>query len=435
MDLVDLVTRPLTGLWPRDSHGHVDSEAARWRPGRLVLRHPSFSAIAGVRSSGMGSTRRCWWPERGVGGLETVLALQALAADRVRASRCWRRTATSRTGRWPSPSRSRPAACSASRIAAIAADRGVPLHRDALARVHPDERVRRDAGGRAPGVRRARARARRPAGGGRAGRADVPRPAGRRARRRGRERRCARGDRAGWRSSSPAARRGRCRCTSSRCRPRPPCASRPGRRAHARHAGADAARRLRRGGGRRDRRAARRAGHRAAHRALAAVVDGGRRWMGLEGRRSPVDHVDRAAARWSARAPRGVPVRPARLRARSTQYTRVDRARRRAMRSATSRPAGVKQGGLAAQQADVAATVIAAGAGAPVEPAPYEPRAARHAAHGRRAALSAPRARAPADEVARARCCGGRPAKIVGRHLAPYLAAARELAHAEPAAR
>ena len=59
----------------------------------------------------------------GVAGLETVLALQALAGERSRSS-CSRPNATSRTGRWRWPSRS------ARRVhrfplAAIAADRGV----------------------------------------------------------------------------------------------------------------------------------------------------------------------------------------------------------------------------------------------------------------------------------------------------------------------
>ena len=42
---------------------------------------------------------------------------------------------------------------------------------------------------------------------------------------------------------------------------------------------------------------------------------------------------------------------------------------------------GVKQGGIACQQADAAAADIAARAGAPLEPAPFTTGAARHAAH------------------------------------------------------
>ena len=64
--------------------------------------------------------------------------------------------------------------------------------------------------------------------------------------------------------------------------------------------------------------------------------------------------------------------RPARLR---TGRRVHPRARRRVgvRASATSPPMGIKQGGLAAQQADVAAQVIAATAGADVQPQPYRP--------------------------------------------------------------
>jgi sulfide:quinone oxidoreductase len=83
---------------------------------------------------------------------------------------------------------------------------------------------------------------------------------------------------------------------------------------------------------------------------------------------------------------------------------------------------GIKQGGLAAQQADVAAAVIAAGAGAPVEPQPFRPvlrgmlltggvpRYLRHERKGASAASEGEPLWWP-------------PAKIAGRHLAPYLAA------------
>jgi sulfide:quinone oxidoreductase len=83
--------------------------------------------------------------------------------------------------------------------------------------------------------------------------------------------------------------------------------------------------------------------------------------------------------------------------------------------------AGVKQGGLAAQQADVAAAVIAARAGAAVRPAPYRPvlrgmlltgGVPRYLRHGPGAD----------DETSAGEPLWWPPAKIAGRHLAPYLA-------------
>jgi sulfide:quinone oxidoreductase len=82
----------------------------------------------------------------------------------------------------------------------------------------------------------------------------------------------------------------------------------------------------------------------------------------------------------------------------------------------------VKQGGLAAQQADAAASAIAADAGAAVEPAPFKPvlrgllltgglpRFLRAESAGSEAAIDTEALWWP-------------PAKIVGRYLAPYLAA------------
>jgi sulfide:quinone oxidoreductase len=67
----------------------------------------------------------------------------------------------------------------------------------------------------------------------------------------------------------------------------------------------------------------------------------------------------------------------------------------------TARP--VKQGGLAAQQADVAAASIAAAAGEPVTVPPYRP-----ALHGLLVTADEPRAGEP---------------KVAGRWLGPYLAA------------
>jgi sulfide:quinone oxidoreductase len=89
----------------------------------------------------------------------------------------------------------------------------------------------------------------------------------------------------------------------------------------------------------------------------------------------------------------------------------------------TTRP--LKQGGLATQQADVAAAAIAAAAGADVEPQAYRPvlramlltggrpRYLRRAAHG---------AGSASDEAP-----WWPPHKIAGRELAPYLTAHPEL--------
>jgi sulfide:quinone oxidoreductase len=89
----------------------------------------------------------------------------------------------------------------------------------------------------------------------------------------------------------------------------------------------------------------------------------------------------------------------------------------------------IKQGGIAAQQADAAAAAIAAGAGAPVQPEPFRP-----VLRGLLLTGSTPR-------FMRAEVSGGRgeewrvsdhalwwpPSKIAGKRLAPYLA----LRHAE----
>jgi sulfide:quinone oxidoreductase len=85
----------------------------------------------------------------------------------------------------------------------------------------------------------------------------------------------------------------------------------------------------------------------------------------------------------------------------------------------------LKQGGLAAQQADLAAQVIAASAGAPLRPRPYRPvlrgllltggevRYLRNAPDGGSVASDEP--------------LWWPPVKVAGRHLAPYIAAHLDL--------
>jgi sulfide:quinone oxidoreductase len=93
----------------------------------------------------------------------------------------------------------------------------------------------------------------------------------------------------------------------------------------------------------------------------------------------------------------------------------------------TTRP--LKQGGLATQQADAAASAIAAWAGAPVRPEPYRPvlravlltgDAPRFLRHGR--AEAGMPASLAAEEAP-----WWPPHKIAGRELAPYLNAHPEL--------
>jgi sulfide:quinone oxidoreductase len=83
----------------------------------------------------------------------------------------------------------------------------------------------------------------------------------------------------------------------------------------------------------------------------------------------------------------------------------------------------IKQGGLAAQQADAAAESIAALAGAPIEPKPFRPILRGVVLTGRqpifaRAALT----RGAERPVASGDALWWPPAKIAGRYLAPYLA-------------
>ena len=86
---------------------------------------------------------------------------------------------------------------------------------------------------------------------------------------------------------------------------------------------------------------------------------------------------------------------------------------------------GMKQGGLATQQADVAAAAIAAKAGAPVAPEPFRPvlRGLLLTGGGVRWLRSDP---SSASEVSTDPLWWP-PSKIAGRHLAPYLAAHLDL--------
>src|SRR6266508_96814 len=85
----------------------------------------------------------------------------------------------------------------------------------------------------------------------------------------------------------------------------------------------------------------------------------------------------------------------------------------------------IKQGGLAAQQADSAATAIAALAGAPVDPQPFRPvlRGALITGHGPRyLRAESSGSEHAAESVAARSVLWWPPAKIAGRLLAPYLA-------------
>jgi sulfide:quinone oxidoreductase len=93
----------------------------------------------------------------------------------------------------------------------------------------------------------------------------------------------------------------------------------------------------------------------------------------------------------------------------------------------------VKQGGIAAQQADAVAAAIAAEAGAPVEPKPFRP-----VLRGLLLTGVFPRyLRAEvgtASSTVDAEALWWPPAKIVGRHLAPFLAARMGISEAPPSA-
>lgn len=91
----------------------------------------------------------------------------------------------------------------------------------------------------------------------------------------------------------------------------------------------------------------------------------------------------------------------------------------------------IKHGGLATQQADAVAESIAARCGVPIEPAPFRPVLRGMLVTGREPQFL------EAGGSARAAAAGGRsplwwpPAKVAGRHLAPFLAA--HLGHPEAA--
>ena len=93
----------------------------------------------------------------------------------------------------------------------------------------------------------------------------------------------------------------------------------------------------------------------------------------------------------------------------------------------------VKQGGLAAQQADCAASAIAALAGAPVDPQPFRPvlRGALLTGSGPRY-LRAPYGESAPGTAARSPLWWP-PAKVAGKYLAPYLAARTGYAARKPA--
>jgi sulfide:quinone oxidoreductase len=91
----------------------------------------------------------------------------------------------------------------------------------------------------------------------------------------------------------------------------------------------------------------------------------------------------------------------------------------------------VKQGGLSAQQADVAAAVLAAGAGAPVTPEPYRPvlRGLLLTGGGATYVRHDPAGTSEvSDEM-----LWWPPGKIAGRHLGPYLAGRLDLGAAPDA--
>ena len=155
--------------------------------------------------------------------------------------------------------------------------------------------------------------------------------------------------------------------------------------------------------------------------AVAEVVENGRLWVNLEGG-LPVD-LAVTLPRPYGPGVRGLPNDEDGF-VHVDEHCRVDGLDDvYACGDMTSRP--IKQGGLATQQADVAAAAIAAGAGAEVEAAAYRPvlRAMLLTGNRPRYLRHAPRDRGQASDDAP----WWPPHKIAGRELAPYLTAHPEL--------
>jgi len=93
----------------------------------------------------------------------------------------------------------------------------------------------------------------------------------------------------------------------------------------------------------------------------------------------------------------------------------------------------LKQGGIAAQQADAAAQAMAARAGAPVEPEPFRPVLRGVLLTGMEPRFLRAERRATETSVVDTEPLWWPPAKIVGRHLAPFLAEHLGLSDSLPA--
>jgi len=163
--------------------------------------------------------------------------------------------------------------------------------------------------------------------------------------------------------------------------------------------------------------------------ALVEEYDRGRLWLGIDG--SVEADAVIALPRLLGPRVRGVPADPLGF-APVDELTRVIGADGvHAVGDIAAH--GLKQGGLATQQADVAANVIAAAAGVPVRPRPYRPVL-------RGLLLTGGEALYLRNDPQRGSEASGEPlwwppVKVMGRHLAPYLAAHLELdAPLQPAA-
>ena len=162
---------------------------------------------------------------------------------------------------------------------------------------------------------------------------------------------------------------------------------------------------------------------------IAEEVADGRLWMGLEGSFA----VDAAVAlpRLVGARPRGVPCDPLGF-VPVDEYTRV--LGLEAIHAVGDVAAhGAKQGGLSAQQADVAAGAIAAAAGAPVTPSPYRPVLRGLLPAGGRTHYL--RHEPGGDSEVSRELLWWPPTKIAGRYLSPYLAAHLDIAPALEATR